>query len=223
MVEEVKAEGMVAQAESVTVQVTALVVRPSKDLIESDADAQPWRAFMQDQIKCRKSIEEQIDPLIESAHGRHKALVAKKKELVASFIAGEQDAKSKLSAFVQAEEAKRQAEFQKAQEEAKRKAMAEAKAAGDKELAKAIKTGVVPVVADAPPPAPVKVAGFSTRKEKRGTITNKLSFLSWVIRTGQVALVDVNETELNAMIRRQNGQQAIPGVQISEVTINSAR
>jgi len=128
------------------IKVTALVLRPSKDVILSEDDAQPWRAFMQDQIACRKKIEERFKPLKDAAFARHKAIVAKEKELIAEFLKGENDAKRKLAEFVTAENARRAEEARKAQEEAERKAIAEAKAAGDKALATAIKKGEVPVV-----------------------------------------------------------------------------
>ena len=152
------------------IKVTALVLRPSKDVILSEDDAQPWRAFMQDQIACRKKIEEQFKPLKDAAFARHKAIVAKEKELIAEFLKGE-----------------------------------------------------VPVVSEAPPPEPVKIAGFSTRTEKRGNVTDKFAFLKWVVRTGNIGLVDVNERELNNMVKRQQGTQKIDGVQIYDKPVNSAR
>ena len=205
------------------IKVTALVLRPSKDVILSEDDAQPWRAFMQDQIACRKKIEERFKPLKDAAFARHKAIVAKEKELIAEFLKGENDAKRKLAEFVTAENARRAEEARKAQEEAERKAIAEAKAAGDKALATAIKKGEVPVVSEAPPPEPVKIAGFSTRTEKRGKVTNKFAFLKWVVRTGNIGLVDVNERELNIKIRQQQGTQKIDGVQFYDKPVNSAR
>ena len=205
------------------ISVKALVVRPSIDIIRSEDDAQPWRAFMQDQVACRKRIEEQFKPIKDAAYNRHRALCSKEKEIIAEFVKGEADAKAKLEAFVVEENARREEEARIAHEQARKEAIAQAKADGDKALATAIKNGDVPVAAPTPPPAPVKIEGFSTRTEKRGRVTDMIAFVKWVARTGNVGLLDVNESELNAMVKRQQGAQKIDGVQIYEKQINSSR
>jgi hypothetical protein len=85
-------------------------------------------------------------------------------------LAGEQEAKDKLGAFVLAENRRREAEQHRLDEEARKRAIAEAKKDGDAQLATAIKNGTVPVVSQQQVAAPVKIEGFSARMVKDGTV-----------------------------------------------------
>ena len=204
--------------------VTALVTRPPKDIILSEDDAQPWRAYMQDQAACRKRIEDAFKPIKDAAYARHKAICAKEKEKIADFVTGEMEAKGKLTDFVLAENKRRQEEQERLDAEARKKAIADAKKDGDKALANAIKNGVVPVVSEQVVQQPVKIDGFSVRSQKVGTVSDKLALIKAVAQ-GRVhhAVLDVNTVELNKLVRATAGTLAIPGVIISDSNVGTRR
>ena len=198
--------------------VIALVKRPDKDVIECDADALPWTSYLNEQARCRKVLLEQIDPLVEAAHEKHKSLVARRKELVAAFVAGEDEAKRVLMAWQLAEQERRRAEQRRLDEEARLAAIAAAKRAGDKQEAKAIASGRIAVVSDTVV-APVKVDGFSVRMVKSAVVVNMVEFVRACLarRSGMsVELLAVEQGALNKLVRALPDGTTFPGVNVKQ-------
>ena len=199
---------------TVEVQVKALVPRPAKDVIESEADSLPWTSYMNEQARCRKYIQEQFEPIKKAAKARHQAICDKEKTMLAEFLAGEADAKMRLSDWQIAEANRLAAEQRRLDEIARQEALAVAEAEGRTREASQIATGKIAVVSEQVLPPP-KVAGLSVKQVKCGRIVDMAGFLRACLarRNGlSERLVLVDNAALDKLIQAMPEGTEFPGV-----------
>lgn len=198
------------------VQITAVIPRPEKAVIECEDDCKPWTSYMNEQAKCAKVIKEQFAPIKEAAHKRHKAICAKEAALLAPFVSGESEAKKVLLDWQIAEQRRREEEQRRLDEIARQEAIAEAEANGNEKEAAKIATGKIAVVSEQVA-APVKVDGFSVRMVKKGRVISMPDFVRACLagRNGLgIRLLTVDQGALDKLIQAMPPNTEFPGVQV---------
>lgn len=139
-------------------------------------------------------------------------------------IAREEQARRDEVARKQREEA--EAAARKAEEEAKAQAAAGNAAAAAEKLAEAQAAAQVAAVTVAAPVAPYvpKVTGTTVRGTWKAKVTDKIALIKFIAEHPEwTHLLDINESQLNALARGQKADLKLPGVETWEEKGISAR
>ena len=198
-------------------EVMTLPVKASEIIVANDEQYQSACDFLTMTIKpMRKKIDETFDPIIKKAHQAHKEAVAQKKSVEAPLMQAEKIVKPKIADYLNEKERQRVEKERKLQEEARKRAEAEAleRAAmlekeGAKEEAEAIisepiEAPTVIVQSSAP-----KAEGISVKKLWKFEIVDESKIPREYLM--------VNEKAIGAVVRSLKDKAHIAGVKIYSV------
>lgn len=195
-----------------------------------------------------KRVDERFAPVRKAAHSAWKGITSLEKEVLTPLKALKDGQTVKAVLYVKREKDRAEAEARRiederrkrveeerkaieAQERKEREAMEAAQAAQDAGKLKEAEKIIEQVVEEAPVPAPepveavvqapqvAKVQGLSMVTRWSAEVVDREAFFSHIAKTGDFALIDINQTEVNARARREKGDLSIPGVRpISKTT-----
>lgn len=215
---EVQANGILTQAKTYTIKTAQDFENVGGELIR---------------IKTvRKQIDGIFDPVIKKAHEAHKEAVASKKKLTDPLDSAERSFKLAMSSYQQEQERiarEEQARLRRIAEEQARKERERLEAQalkamekGQEEKAEALLEKSEQVIAFTPivETQPVKVSGISSRKVWKARIVDPTKVPAYI---GGVEIRDINIGKIEKYITMTGGTQPIPGVEMYEDTIMSAR
>jgi len=179
---------------------------------EQATDVAQARQIIQTRIK---NIENLLRPNIKKADDLHKGLVAQLKQALVRPLQMQAQANDLLSAWTRAEQERVAAEQRRLDDEERKKQAAQAKADGDKVLAKKITEGKV-AVASTQVAAPVaKVAGVAMVETWSAEVSDLLTLVKAVAAGKEpLSYLEANTVALNGAARATKGQIQIPGVRM---------
>lgn len=186
---------------------------PATFAITSTAEADRIGAYREKIRAARKTVTEFFAPLKKSLNDAKDALMSRIHQCEDPLISAQDACDKSLSAWVQQERERVEAEQRRLDEEAKKQAAKEALAAGDKAEAKAIQQGKIAVVSSAVARPVAKVSGVSTVDRWDAELTD-LQALIKAAAAGKVPLsyVTWDEKVVKGVVRASKGAATIPGV-----------
>jgi len=160
----------------------------------------------------RKRWKASVQPAVDAAHKAHKAALAHFKELDEPLGKKEREYRNLLADYRQRLEKERAAEQRKLDEDAKKKALAEANKEGDKRLVKDIEKGTVPVASTVVVETP-KAEGVSYRSKYTARIVDEQALVKAVAAGKQPwGYITINTSALDKLMQATKGQAEVPGV-----------
>lgn len=194
----------------------AIVVAPI-----GDGDAYTTAAGI---LRENKSIQREIDTLrkqalqpVEAERRRINGLID---PIRATLVKHESDLKGAMKSYTDRVEAERRRVEAFLRDE-QRKA-AEAAETIAKTLREAGKTDEAEAIIESVPSVPIvvsdipKVSGVFGRKTWKSEVVDFPAFLQWVMDNGMFNLLEVNNSELNALARQQRTATSVPGIRFFE-------
>jgi hypothetical protein len=106
--------------------VPRIVAQANEIVIQSQDDYDMTASFLQYLSRGMKAVSEKFDPTIDAAHKSHKAAIALKKEFMDPLVEAERTTKRKMVSFDEERERQERERQRIAQEEARKKAEADA-------------------------------------------------------------------------------------------------
>lgn len=205
-------------------QETKPVVEAAESIIVlDDASFASAGEFLRDVKRREGGWEEFFSPLLRQAVDTHKAILARKKEVLSPLEKAEGIVKSKVTRY-NLEQLEKAAKLQRELEAAARKAEEDRRLA---DAAAAVEAGIpeeavmetfdAPIVpmSVAPAPPPPKVQGLSFATTYKAEVTNLLELVRFVAANpSHLALLMANVVSLNAMAKAQKEGLALPGVRV---------
>jgi hypothetical protein len=195
-------------------EVTEVINRmPNFPIITKQEEAGVVSNYLNDVVALRKRITEFFRPDIDKAHELHKSLLAKMKQVDSAPAQVESKFRSMISDWLRRERERVAAKQRQLDEEARKKALAEAKKEGDAKTAKAIETGKIAVVSERAPEPVAKVEGVTTREYFSAEVIDLMALVK-AVAAGKAPLeyLTANQSGLNGVMRATKGQAVIPGV-----------
>ncbi len=188
---------------------------------ESQGGLEVARDYLQDIKALRTKIHEACDPVIDAAHGAHKAALAQRAQFEAPLIDAERVIKQKSATYIAAEEKKareaaaleeatRQEALKRAEKEAE-----ELQEMGEAELAQHVRDEAEADAAPAAQPQAPKAKGISTRTIWKAEVTD-LEALVLAVASGDasIALLQPNDKVIGQMVRSLERQFKAPGIRV---------
>lgn len=215
---EVEANGIMTQAKTYSIKTT-------QDYEAVGGELMRIKGF-------RKQIDSIFDPVVSAAHAAHKEAVASKKKLTDPLDMAERSFKLAMSAYQQEQDRIARVEQERlrkiAEENArKERERLEAQAIkaiekGQDEKAEALLEKSEQVVAFTPivQAETVKVAGISSRKVWKANIIDPAKVPAYI---SGVEIREISLGRVERYINMTGGTQQIPGIEMYEETIMSAR
>lgn len=199
-------------------KMVAPVLRPAITEITTKEDADAVSAFNSACALKIKNIQEFFAESKEMAHKTHKAICTKEKLLCQMFEEGKSWANDTLTAWAVKERNRREAEQRRLDEEARKQAAEEARANGEKLLAKQIESGKVAVVSETVVATPVKIQGFTTTDTWDVAVVSPMILLRSIIQGKYpVAWVYFDLKAMSDAVKRASGTLNIEGCAIRKV------
>lgn len=217
--------GIPAEAQAVSRKSTELATQAAAIEITNPAAQEEASQVLLTIAAMRKEIADTFKPMKDAAFKAHRVICDQEKTIDAPLAAAERLIKDRIGAYVQeqrrlaaiVDEQNRQAERARAEEEARQRAAEQAieqavelEARGDVKAAEAVLSNPAPVPVRYMAPAPVapavaQVKGVATRFEWAGRVIDP-SKVPDEYKT-------INESLINAVIKRSAGKIRIPGVE----------
>jgi hypothetical protein len=211
-----KAEVLVPVIDS---KLVAPVLRPQITKITTVEDADSVSKFNSECAARVKAIQDFFSESKEAAHKAHKAICAQEKTCCAMFDEGQQWAKKSLTEWTMEEQRRREEAQRKLDEEARKQAAEEARANGEKLLAKQIESGKVAVVSETVVATPVKIQGFTTTDTWDVAVVSPMILLRSIAQGKYpVAWVYFDLKAMSDAVKRASGSLKIEGCAVRKVT-----
>ncbi len=195
------------------------IQRPPVTEITTLEDANRISIFDKECGKRIKEIEATAADMKSLAFRTHKAICAAEKASCAPFVEGQSWASSVLTAWHIKEENRRLEEQRRLDEEARKQAADEARANGEKLLAKQIESGKVAVVSETVVATPVKIQGFTTTDTWDVAVVSPMILLRSILQGKYpVAWVYFDLKAMSDAVKRASGSLKIEGCAVRKVT-----
>lgn len=190
-----------------------ITAAPSFTVITAKDQSDQVTDYLSEIKTIRTKIAEFFRPEIDAANKLHKNLLAKMKQVDSGPADEESRCRRMLSTWLDSERRRVADEQCKLDEQARQKAIKEAKKEGDAKLATAIEKGKVSVVAEKTPEPVAKSEGV-TLLERWSADVKDLKELAKAVSSGKVPAEYIlpNMSVLNNAMRSTKGQINIPGV-----------
>lgn len=212
------AESLMLEADTAKSNAEILAVYDEESLQLATAEMNKLGARVKELEKLRKAITKPIDDAKKKVMDLFKPAVARYTEgidIIKHGIKEYVDEEERKAAQLRIEAEKKAAE-QRAELEAKAQA---ADAAGAADVAEAMRESAAMLVADPAVQKPAKVAGMSTRKVWKATVTDLSAFLKYAAEHPEIqGCVEVNAAAIARFITATGGTASIPGVEAHQET-----
>ncbi len=207
---------MTEQIQNIEPEIVEVVARrPAFAAIMKPEESEITVKYLDDIQGIRKRIADFFKPDIEKAHQLHKSLIEKMKQVDAEPARIEMICRQMLSDWQERERRRVQEEQRRLDEDARKKALRDAKKNGDERMAQAIQTGKVAVLSEKTPEPVFTPGGISFREYWRAEVVdaNKVP--------RKYLIPDL--AALNTVMRATKGQIQIPGVRAVRETGTTKR
>jgi len=205
-----------AQAPEIEKKAGVLLEKAYDFVIQTGPEYESAGEFLKTIKKLQKEIDSTFDPIVSSAHSTWKEALSAKKKHSEPLALAEKVVKEKAGDYLATEEKRRQEEEARLRVEAEKKAKEEQLArAVEAEDMGATEEDVQEVLQEHIPIAPIvvqksvpKVQGISQRSSWKFRVTNKKALPE--------EYKMANEKTIGAVVRSQEGETRIPGIEIWE-------
>ena len=179
----------------------------------------------------KKRVQQVMDPIVQATHKAWKVAVAQRDGLLEPAVQAEQTVKQRLTAWEQAEEARRkqvqEAMQREARQEAARQHATQARILeeqGQTAAAEAVRQAPAPVVFTPPPPPAPRVQGVGFRDQWSAHVTDLRKLVEAVARGDQALdLLQPNQTALNKLAVALKDHLNVPGVEAKKERIAASK